>query len=75
MSKRGDDQVIWDSQKAALGDPSAIAAVKEAQRIFDQQKALGATAFKSETGLPTQRIESFDATAQQIILVPRVVGG
>jgi hypothetical protein len=75
MSRRGDDRLTWDEQKVLAGDAEAIAAVREAERIFAQERAKGATAFRVETGKPVQRIEQFDATAEQVILVPRVVGG
>lgn len=75
MSRRGDDKVAWDVMKAEVGDPEAIAAVREAERIFAQERARGATAFKVETGKAPARIEQFDKTAEQILLVPRVVGG
>ena len=75
MSRRGDDKVAWDVMKAKVGDPEAIAAVREAERIFAQERARGATAFKVETGKAPTRIEQFDKTAEQILMVPRVVGG
>ncbi|HET9919673.1 MAG TPA: hypothetical protein VFQ30_07520 [Ktedonobacteraceae bacterium] len=75
MSRRGDDRVTWDEQKVLAGDSEATAAIREAERIFAQERAKGATAFRVETGKPAERIEQFDRTAEQIILVPRVVGG
>lgn len=75
MSRRGDDRVTWDEQKVLAGDQEAMAAIREAERIFAQERAKGATAFKVETGKPAERIEQFDRTAEQIIMVPRVVGG
>ena len=75
MSRRGDDRVTWDEQKVLAGDPEANAAVREAERIFAQERAKGATAFRIDPGKPTQRIEQFDHTAEQIVMVPRVVGG
>jgi len=75
MSRRGDDRVTWDEQKVLAGDPEATAAVREAERIFSQERTKGATAFRVEPGKPTQRIEQFDSTAEQIVMVPRVVGG
>lgn len=75
MSRRGDDRVTWDEQKVLTGDPEAMAAVREAERIFAQERAKGAAAFRIDAGRPAQRIERFDATAEQIIMVPRVVGG
>jgi len=75
MSRRGDDRVTWDQQKVLEGDTEAIAAVREAERIFAQERAKGATAFRVVQGKPIERIEKFDATAEQIVMVPRVVGG
>ena len=75
MSRRGDDRVTWDQQKVSANDAEAIAAVREAERIFAQERAKGATAFRIDPGKPAERIEHFDRTAEQIVLVPRVVGG
>lgn len=75
MSRRGDDRVTWDLQKVEAGDPEALAAIREAERIFHEERARGATAFKVETGKPSQRIERFEQAAEQIVMVPRVVGG
>jgi len=75
MSRRGDDRLAWDMQKVEVNDPEAVAAIREAERIFTEERKKGATAFKVESGKPVERIEKFDRTAEQIILVPRVVGG
>lgn len=75
MSKRGDDRVQWDTRRAAVGDSEAEAAVREAERIFNESRAKGATAFKVEQGKSPTRIDAFDRTAEQIVMVPRVVGG
>lgn len=75
MSKRGDDKVAWDVKKVEVGDLEAMAAVREAERIFAEERTRGATAFKVETGKGPMRIEQFDPTAEQILMVPRVVGG
>jgi hypothetical protein len=75
MSRRGDDRLTWDEQKVLAGDSEAMAAVREAERIFAQERAKGSTAFRIEAGKPIQRIDQFDATAEQIVMVPRVVGG
>jgi len=75
MSRRGDDRVTWDEQSVLAGESEATAAVREAERIFEQERAKGSTAFRIDPGKPAQRIEEFDRTAEQIVLVPRVVGG
>ncbi len=75
MSRRGDDRIIWDPQKVETHDPEAEAAVREAEQIFTDERKKGATAFKVEAGKTVARIDKFDRTAEQIVLVPRVVGG
>ncbi len=75
MSRRGDDRISWDSKKLEVNDPEAVAAIREAERIFNEERLKGATAFKVEPGKTIQRIDAFDRTAEQIVLVPRVVGG
>jgi hypothetical protein len=75
LSARGDTVLEWDERKLRTGDPEAVAAVHEAERIFEEQRARGATAFKVEADTPAQRLDAFDRTAEQIIVVPRVAGG
>jgi hypothetical protein len=75
MSRRGDDRISWDSKKLEVHDPEAMAAIREAERIFNEERIKGATAFKVEPGKGVERIDTFDRTAEQIVLVPRVVGG
>ena len=75
ISKRGDDRVRWNGQDALAGDTEAIAAIREAERIFADERARGATAFRLDPGKPVERLEQFDPQAEQIILVPKVVGG
>jgi acyl CoA:acetate/3-ketoacid CoA transferase alpha subunit len=75
ISQRGDDRVHWNEQDAQAGDAEANAAIREAERIFAQERARGAKAFRVEAGKPVERLEQFDPQASQIILVPRVVGG
>lgn len=76
MSKHGDDRHNWKSpEEIATNDVEARAAVKEAERIFNAERARGATAYKVVPGQPTERLDQFDPSAQQIVMVPRVVGG
>jgi hypothetical protein len=75
MSRRGDDRITWDVRQVEAGDVEAVAAVREAERIFAEQRAKGATAFRVDAGQAPVRMDAFDRTAEQIVLVPRVVGG
>ena len=75
ISKRGDDRVQWNEQDALTGDAEANAAIREAERIFAHERARGAIAFRVEPGKQAVRLEQFDPQADQIILVPQVIGG
>lgn len=75
LTHQGDTTVEWDVEKAGIGDPQAQDAVREAEKIFEEHKAKGATAFKVEPGKPAEKLERFDRTAEQIVMVPRVAGG
>jgi len=75
ISKRGDDRVQWNEQDAPLGDALVVAAIREAERIKASARARSTTAYRIQRGKQAERIEQFDPQAEQIILVPRVVGG
>jgi hypothetical protein len=75
ISNRGDDRLLWNEQDALAGDAEAMAALREAERIFARERARGATAFRVEPDKPVERLGQFDPQVSQIILVPRVVGG
>lgn len=75
MSHHGDDRIVWDRSAAEQGDLDAQAAVREAERIFAEQRTRGATAVKVAPGRPAERIERFDPAAEEIVMIPRVVGG
>jgi len=75
LSWRGDTKVSYDVERATAGDVEPIAAVEEAQRIFREERARGATAFRMEQDESAIRIDEFDNTAEQIVMVPRIAGG
>ncbi len=72
---RGDTSARWDAERVRTGDPEARAAVAEAERLFREARARGATAFGLSRGESTRRLERFDLDAEQIVLVPQMVGG
>ena len=75
LSHHGDDRYTWETNAVEVGDTDAIAAVREAERIFAEQRAKGATAVKVMPGRPAERLDRFDPEAQEIVMIPRVVGG
>ena len=75
LSSEGDTRYVWDPAAVEAGDAEAEAAVREAERIFKAARKAGSTAFSVAPGTAPVRIERFDETAEQIIMVPRIVGG
>ncbi len=75
ISKRGDDRLQWNEQDALTGNAEAQAAIREAERIFARERGRGSTAYRVDSGKPIERLEQFDPQAEQIVMVPRVVGG
>jgi hypothetical protein len=75
LSHHGDDRVTWDQTAVLTGDLEAQAAVREAERIFAEQRARGAAAVRVKPDRTPERINQFDPEADQILMIPRVVGG
>lgn len=75
LSSQGDTVWTWDEKKAEAGDPGALEAIREAERILKEAQARGAVAFRTRPGEPAERIEEFDPSAEEIMIVPRIVGG
>jgi hypothetical protein len=75
LSSAGDTRYEWDVTGVQSGDTEALAAVQEAERIFTQQRARGATAFRVRPGRPAERVDSFDPQAEDVVMVPRIAGG
>ncbi len=75
LSSAGDTAYLWDRAAVEAHDAEAEAAVMEAERIFAAARRGGATAFDVTDASAPVRIDHFERTAEQIILVPRVVGG
>jgi hypothetical protein len=74
-SLQGDRTFVWDQKQAGEGDLDAQAAVREAERIFAEQLRRGGMAFKVAPRASATRLVVFDPEADQIVTVPRVVGG
>ena len=75
LNSTGDQQVSWDLEAALEGDVEAAKAVEEARRIFDEQRRKGHTAFQVGANQQFTRLDSFDPSVSETLLVPRVVGG
>ena len=75
LNGSGDSSISWDPDRLAASDPEAEAAVREAERLFAQARANGAVAFKINANQPATRLTEFDRTAEEILIVPAMVGG
>ncbi|HLG68993.1 MAG TPA: hypothetical protein VK009_01075 [Chloroflexota bacterium] len=75
LSARGDRRVTWAPREAEAGDPEALAAIAEAEAIFARERSRGSSAFKLVPGEPAERIDTFDRTADEIVIIPRMAGG
>lgn len=75
LSTEGDQTVAWDSQRVSTGDLDALEAVREAERIFEEARRKGATAFSVKPGETATVLERFDPDAEEIVVIPRVQGG
>ncbi len=75
MTAGGDKMVKWGTALLEVDEAEAREAVEEAERIFDEAKARGGTAFRVVPGQPAERLDRFDPEAEQIVVVPRIAGG
>jgi uncharacterized protein YceH (UPF0502 family) len=76
MGRQGHRELSWDPERVEAKDPEALAAIAEAERILDEALARGHAAFVvRDPDQPAQRVERFDPTARQTVIVPRLVGG
>jgi hypothetical protein len=76
LNASGDTTIRWDERAFATGDPDALAAVAEAERVFAEARAAGSVAFRVEAGRLAQRVTTLQpGAADEVLIVPRMVGG
>lgn len=76
MGRHGHQELVWDPDEVAADDPEALAVIAEAERIVEEALARGQAVFVVETpDQPAKRVEAFDQTAPQTVIVPRLAGG
>ena len=75
LTSEGDRTVGWDCEQAQAGDLEAQAAVREAERLFEEGLRRGGIAFRLHPEYSPERLDRFDRSAPQIVMVPRVTGG
>jgi hypothetical protein len=68
MDRTGHTSVKWD--------PSSSEETRVARETFANMIGQGYRAFRvNEQGKPADRLQTFDAAAREIILMPQLVGG
>jgi hypothetical protein len=75
LNWHGDEHVSWNPEALDKGDPVAVAAVREAERIFAQELKRGGVAFRVKPGATAERIDALDPRADEIVVLPPIAGG
>jgi hypothetical protein len=75
LNGSGDRRISWSAKGLASGDAEAQAAVREAERIFMQERERGGVAFRVRPGAVAERLDAFDPLADDTVLIPPMVGG
>ena len=78
MCSLGDAATTWETGPGLETDAEAQAAIREAERIFQEARQRGDTAFIVEPGKAPEKVETWDqraVEAPEIIITPRLVGG
>lgn len=76
LGPSGHQELEWDQEALESGDPEAKAAVQAAERLLAEAQARGGTAFRvTAPDQPAERLEAFDPTAEEIVVVPKIAGG
>jgi hypothetical protein len=75
LNSSGDRHVTWEAEDVVHGDPEALAAVREAERIFARERERGAVAFRVRHDAPAERLDVFDPLVEETVVIPPMVGG
>lgn len=76
LGRDGHRELVWDPEQVAAEEPEALAVIAEAERIVEAALARGqAVLVMDAPEQPARRIERFDQTAAQTVIVPRLAGG
>jgi hypothetical protein len=75
LNRSGDLKISWNPADVARGDPEALAAVREAERIFAHERAQGSMAFRVRQGAPAERLTTLDPLAEETVMIPPMAGG
>lgn len=74
LNGSGHTAIKWNPTAVAEGDPEALEAVHEAERVFAEHMAKGATALIVRPGVPAVRTDRIHLE-EDVVIVPRIAGG
>jgi hypothetical protein len=76
LNASGDTCITWDTEAYAAGDPDAVAAVEEAERLLTAGRAAGGEAFVVKEGAAARRLTRLEPRLNEdVVLIPPMVGG
>lgn len=78
MCDQGDAVIAWETGADTETDVEAQAAVREAERIFQEALVRGDVPFAVDADKAPEKLERWDARAREadeIIIAPRLMGG
>ncbi len=76
LGRDGHRELVWDPAQVEAAEPEALAVIAEAERIVEAALARGqAVLVVDAPDQPAKRIERFDQSAPQTVIVPRLAGG
>jgi hypothetical protein len=76
LGRDGHRELVWEMEKVEAEEPEALAVIAEAEQIVAAALARGQAVLVVEApDQPAKRIERFDQSAPQTVIVPRLAGG
>lgn len=71
LRSKGYEEIEWDPGAAEAGETEAVEAAEKARTAMEDEQSRGGAAFEvSGPGRRAQRLETFDPTAEQIVVLP-----
>lgn len=76
LGRDGHCELVWEMEKVEAEELEALAVIAEAEQIVAAALARGqAVLVVASPDLPAKRVERFDQSAPQTVIVPRLAGG
>lgn len=78
MCDQGDAVTTWETGADTEADAEAQAAVREAERIFQEALVRGDVPFAIDADTAPEKLDRWDARAreaEEIVIAPRLMGG